>query len=142
LAQSLAAAQCVIARRHSITEIIQDNLSDITLLNTYYAAKAFEYRITGIARYPSQDTPCRWKVHSDDRTARGQGASGAVGGMQDSSRRRPTRVDPGSTLSSGSYSSFRENIHCNTRTIDDSVALSYRRWCVCGNRAFEHWRRS
>jgi hypothetical protein len=49
-------ARRVIAAKHnSVSPLVQEYLSEIELLSTYYKAKEFEYRVTGAKTYPTKE---------------------------------------------------------------------------------------
>jgi hypothetical protein len=49
-------ARRVIAGRHnSVSPLVQEYLPEIELLNIYYKAKEFEYRVTGFKSYPQKE---------------------------------------------------------------------------------------
>jgi hypothetical protein len=52
---SKAAIRVVALQHKSISNIVQEQLDVISLLNFYYKAKEFEYRITGSKSYPATE---------------------------------------------------------------------------------------
>jgi hypothetical protein len=49
------ARRVIAARSNSVSPIVQENLNSIDLLNHYYQAKEFEYRVTGSKTYPQKE---------------------------------------------------------------------------------------
>jgi hypothetical protein len=50
------ARRVIAARSNSVSPIVQEHLDSIDLLNHYYQAKEFEYRVTGSKSYPAKET--------------------------------------------------------------------------------------
>ena len=49
------ARRVIAARSNSVSPIVQEHLGAIDLLNHYYQAKEFEYRVTGSKTYPEKE---------------------------------------------------------------------------------------
>jgi hypothetical protein len=50
------ARRVIAAKSNSVSPIVQEYLAAIDLLNHYYQAKEFEYRVTGAKTYPGKET--------------------------------------------------------------------------------------
>jgi len=50
-----AARRAIAVRLNTLTPVVQEYLGYIELLNVYYEAKEFEYRVTGLKSYPPKE---------------------------------------------------------------------------------------
>lgn len=51
-----AARRVIASGENSVSSIVQEHLGAIDLLNHYYEAKEFEYRVTGAKTFPAKET--------------------------------------------------------------------------------------